>query len=216
MFLGFLKEIKDNAENALNTVKDSDTFRQASTMVSNAAETAQALAAEKLGEIKNADSCGKFTDFFGDDAKIFDQAADGLVALSESEWKRVSELDIDDLFGTMNFTADDVCAWGKGGLRERNVKYTFRDVSDLDWDEVLGYLDATKLKAGYQCILFLRKGIMWAIDTREPEFIDYTTLASASFFFRRWGDGFHQPGSRRCLCVPCHPENGAGGTDIFP
>lgn len=84
MFLGFLKEIKDNAENALNTVKDSDTFRQASTMVSNAAETAQALAAEKLGEIKNADSCGKFTDFFGDDAKIFDQAADGLVALSES------------------------------------------------------------------------------------------------------------------------------------
>ena len=58
MFLGFLKEIKDNAENALNTVKDSDTFRQASTMVSNAAETAQALAAEKLGEIKNVDSCG--------------------------------------------------------------------------------------------------------------------------------------------------------------
>lgn len=183
MFLGFLKEIKDNAENALNTVKDSDTFRQASTMVSNAAETAQALAAEKLGEIKNADSCGKFTDFFGDDAENFDQAADGLDALSESEWKRVSELDIDDLFGTMNFTADDdVCAWGKGGLRERNVKYTFRDVSDLDWNEVLGYMDATKLKAGYQCILFMRKGIMWAIDTMKPEFIDYTTLASASFF----------------------------------
>ena len=183
MFLNIFKEIKENAENAINTVKDSDTFRQASAMVSSAAETAQALAAEKLGEVRNADSCGKFTDLLGGNSENFGQAADSLEALDAEERKQVADLDVAHLFETMNsMTEDDVCAWGNGNLRDRNVKYTFRDVSDLDWNEVLGYLDATKLKMGYQCILFTRRGILWAIDTKKPEFIEYAALASASFF----------------------------------
>lgn len=189
MFLNLLKNIKENAEAVINSVKDNEALQQASTLVACAAEcaaeSAQALAADKLGEINCADQCGKFVSPWEEENLPRLHSSDTDLTTQSAERKMALDLDLKELFSTILSAShhDMLCAWGDGKLREGNVKYTFRDFPDLlASEDILGYLDATKHKTGYQCILFTKDGIFWAIKTSTPEFLDYATLACASFY----------------------------------